>query len=292
MKPNGSLMFFVSGTSTALVTYADDAETTANPTIVPVLTNGNIGNVFFTGEAKVIYFDEFDQQYAERDPVSSSSSAGGGGLSVWDNGTTYQLNNIVQGSNGKQYKSLTSANIGNDPTVSPANWEDVRFIGVWNTNITYVVGDTVKTTTGNLWKALTATSGNDPEADSGTNWLPAIDANKDPVIITVKANVVNITSWGAPQTSSFVAVSFESMQIDASANTVDVSLPILVAGDSFELHNQITSTFKVQILNPTQTIKGSYSDIAAGNNLELQAGNSIQLVAVSPTVLSIVGYSL
>ena len=204
---------------------------------------------------------------------------------MWSSVVTYSLNEYVQGSDGNLYKSLTSNNIGNDPTTSAVEWEQVNFVGVWNTNITYSIGNVVQTSTGNLWKALTATSGNDPEIDGGANWLPAIDGAKVPEIIELSV----LNSWETPETADFTGANNESRQIDASANTVDIELPVLVAGYSFVYHNQITSTFKVQILNPIETIKGTEGDIAAGTNLELEAGQSIQLVAVSATVLSVVG---
>jgi hypothetical protein len=89
--------------------------------------------------------------------------------------------------------------------------------------------------------------------------------------------------------ADFTGVASESRQIDASANTIDVTLPVLVAGDSFIYHNLITSTFKVQILNPIETIKGKGGDIAPAINMELAPGDSVQMVAKSSTVLSIVG---
>lgn len=285
LKPNGSLRFFETGTTTVLATYKDSDETIANPTIVPVLPDGNVENVFYTGLAKVLFLDEFEQQYAERDPVGSDESSASGGFGDWSNTATYNISDVTKGPNGKYYASIISANTGNDPTTDTASWEEVRFIGVWNTNITYVIGDVVQTSTGNLWKALTAAAGNDPETDGGTNWLPAVDGSKVPEIITL--DVLN--SWESPETADFTGANNESRQIDASSNTVDITLPTLVAGDSFVYHNLITSTFKVQILNTGVTIKGTEGDIAAGTNLELGAGNSVQMVAISPTVLSIVG---
>ena len=298
MKPNGSLRFFESQTNVVKPTFKDELETIANPTIVPVLPNGNVGNVFYSGNAKVLYLDQFGVQYAERDPVGSASSGGGGGsssFSLWTAVETYTLNAYVSGSDGNLYKSLSSDNTGNDPTTSPAFWEEVDFIGLWNTNITYPIGAVVKTTAGNLWKALTAASGNDPETDSGTNWIPAIEGSKLPAIIAGNSSInalEALNSWDAPKTANFTGAKNECRQIDASSNTVDIALPTLAAGDSFVYHNMITSTNKVQILNPTQTIKGSGGDIAAGTNLEIEAGQSVQLVAVSSTVLSIVGVIL
>lgn len=278
MKPNGSLRFFKSGLSSPLITYQDELETTQNPLSVPVLPNGNIGNVFFSGSARVIYLDEFDQQYAERDPVGGEKELGD--FTLWDAVVTYDKNDIVEGSDGKFYISLLDANIGNNPTTSATTWSEIRFIGVWNTNIIYSIGDVVQSATGNLWKAQTAAAGNDPETDDGTNWLPAIDGTKLPEII--KLTWIN-------KNADFLAVAGESYQIDASANTVDITMPIIAIGEVFTFHNETVSTFKVQILNPSYTIKGPNGTIAATTDVELAASNSVQLVAKSTTILEIVG---
>lgn len=294
LKPNGSLRFFESGTSTVMPTYKDASETIANPTIVTVLPNGNVENIFYTGLAKVLFLDEFGQQYAERDPVGTipSSSGGGGGLGMWDNEELYNVADVVKGSNNKYYASIIASNIGNDPVSSSASWEGVRFIGVWSSDITYSVGDVVQTSAGNLWKALTISAGNDPEIDDGTNWLPAIDSAKAPEVAANTVGLAVLSSWEIPEVADFTGANNESRQIDASSNTVDITLPTLVSGDSFVYHNLITSTFKVQILNPTQTIKGTDGAVSAATNLEIEAGQSIQMVAASTTILSVTGATL
>lgn len=284
-KPNSKLFFFKSGTNTQLVTYKDQFETPGLENTQPVLTdsNGVVPNIFYSGSAKLVILDENNVQYGEYDPVGGETELGD--FTLWDTVVTYDKNDIVEGSDGKFYMSLANGNISNDPTLTPTSWKEVRFIGVWNANVTYVIGDVVQTASGNLWKALTATAGNDPDIDDGTNWLPAIDGAKIPEVSALTA----LNSWDIPEVANFTAVASESRQIDASANTIDVTLPVLVIGDSFIYHNLITSTFKVQILNPIETIKGKGGDIAAGTNMELEAGQSVQLVAKSATVLSIVG---
>ena len=270
MKPLGHLLFFKSGTNSALITYKDDLESIENVAQITVNPDGNVANVFFSGSAKVKYFDQFGQQYAERDPVGGEKQLGD--FTLWDTVVNYDKNDIVEGSNGKFYISLSNGNIANDPTLEPSSWSEIRFLGVWNTNVTYSIGTVVQSALGNLWKAKTSNSGNDPEVDRGDNWLRAIDE-----------------SWNDPETISFTGVAREPKQIDASTNVVDVLIPALSVGDAFTYHNLITSEFKVQILNPTQTIKGSGGDILAGVNMEMKAGQSVQMIAKSTTTLSIVG---
>ena len=283
MKPNGSLRFFKSGTNSELITYKDESETPGleNPAVVPVLPNGNVQNVFYSGSAKVIYLDEFDQQYAERDPVGGEKELGD--FTLWDAVVTYDLNDIVEGSDNKFYISLSNTNQGNDPVTTATKWSEVRFIGVWNTNKSYKIGDVVQTANGDLWKAVSINSTSNPSIDDGTRWLPAINGAKIPEIIKL--------DW-IDKAASFTAVANEAYQIDGSANIVDVTMPTLIVGKSYTFHNESTSTFKVQILNPTNTIKNTGGTIAAGTDLELAAGNSVQLVAKSTTILEIVGVKI
>lgn len=225
MKPNGSLRFFKSGTNSILVTYKDELETPGleNPVIVPVLPNGNVQNVFFSGSAKVIYLDENDVQYAERDPVGGERELGD--FTLWDAAVTYDINDIVEGSNGRFYQSLSNGNQSNDPTLIATSWKEIRFIGVYNVNVTYSIGDVVQTTDGNLWKALTITVGDDPSTDTGTNWLPAIDS----------ANVLSNTNTVIPQTVSgtLIALRVNELQDGGSftiplANTVSANQVIII----------------------------------------------------------------
>jgi hypothetical protein len=279
-KPYSKLFFFKSGTNSQLVTYKDQFETIPNDHPVSTDSAGRVPNIFFSGTAKLIVEDQNDVQYIERDPVGGEKELGD--FTLWDSVVTYDLNDIVEGSDGEFYRSLANGNIGNDPTLTPTLWENIRFVGVWNENIIYKIGYVVQTSDGCLWKAVTATSGNNPTGDDGTNWLPAIDGSKVPEIET-------ISTWGAPETSDFAGATNEARQVNASANTVDITLPTIVAGNVFTYHNMTVSTFKVQLLNVGATIKGPKGDIGAGVNMEIEPGQSVQLVAVSPTELSIVG---
>jgi len=299
---NGKLYFYVAGTNTLLTTYADDLETipNANPVILGSL--GRVPNIWFSIKARVVLQDSDNVQIWERDPVGGSDSSAGG-INIYDPATTYDKDQITRTEDGDFYISLQGNNLGNDPTVTPisnAFWMEINFIDMYNSSKSYSSGDVIQTGEGYLWRSLVNSNlGNEPTADGGTNWLPALDGSKLAEITAIEDDIVTINNditalealntWGALETADFTAATNESRQIDASANTIDVTLPVLAIGDSFIYHNMITSTFKVQILNPTQTIKGTEGDIAAATNLELEAGQSVQLVAVSTTVLSIVG---
>ena len=282
IKPNGSVRFFDSNTNADKETYKDDVESIRNELNVAVDANGNLPNIFFSGSAAVIYLDEFGEQYYARNPVGAERELGD--FSPWDAAVSYDKNDIVEASDGNIYRSISSGNINNDPTTSPEEWEEIRFIGVWNTNISYSVGDVVQTTEGNLWKAVASNSANNPSSDGGSNWLPAIDGEKVPEIIELES----LNEWKT-KSADFEAISKEAYQIDGSANTVDVTLPTIATNDNFIFSNHSTSTFKVQILNPSYTIIGSSGSILAGTDVELEPTNSVQLVAKSASVLEIVG---
>jgi hypothetical protein len=268
MKPNGSLRFFKSGTSTPLTTYKDDLETIANAAVVPVLPNGNVENVFYSGSAKVVYLDEFGQQYAERDPVGGERELGQ--FSLWDSVVSYDVNDIVEGSDGNYYISLANGNQGNDPTTTPTQWEQISFLGLWNVNKVYVAGDVVKTSLGNLWKAVTGNSGNDPETDNGTNWLPAIDGSKVPEIIELEARNL----WNGESTT-FSVLANRKYLIDATGGAVDAALAVeYVAGDEIIVHNNSDSTNTVRLTNTALTIKGPLETITTADNLVLNPGDT------------------
>lgn len=267
IKPSGSLRFFKSGTNTELITYKDEGETPGleNPTIVPVLANGNVQNVFYSGSAKVLYLDEFDVQYAERDPVGGEKELGD--FTLWDTTVTYDLNDIVEGSDGKFYISLSNSNQGNDPTTTPTQWSEIRFLGVWNTNVTYSVGDVVQTTDGNLWRALTSGAGNDPLTNDGTNWVEAFS-----------------NPW-INKSAAFNILAGKKYQIDASGGAVDAPLSTAyVAGDVITVHNESISTNTVRLTNTALTLKGTGDTITTSDNLVLAPGDTAHIAMKTTTI--------
>ena len=146
---------------------------------------------------------------------------------------------------------------------------------MWNTNITYAIGDVVQTTNGNLWASITATAGNDPSTDDGTNWSSAIDEQ-----------------W-VNKSAAFTVFAGRSYQIDASSGAVDAALKTAyVVGDVIIVHNESISTSTVQLTNASLTINGTTGVISPGTPLELEPGNSVQMVAKTTTTLEVVGAQL
>ena len=165
---SGKLYVYESGTNTLKNTFADVDLSIPNTNPVILGGDGRTPNIFFQGSAKIILTDDDDVQIWERDPVSAEEI--GGAFSDWTATFTYSTGDIVQGSDGNYYQSITNNNQGNDPTISPANWEEIEFIRVWNTNVTYAIGDIVKASDNFFYRSKTnSNQGNDPTTDT-TNW--------------------------------------------------------------------------------------------------------------------------
>ncbi len=279
-KPSSKLYFFKSGTSSPLTTYKDESETIPNTHPVVCDSAGFVPNIFFSGSAKLVVLDANDVQYLERDPVGGEKELGD--FTLWDSQVIYDKNDIVEGSDGKFYQSFANANQGNDPTTQPSSdWFEIRFLGVWNQNKTYASGDVVQTASGSLWRSVVGSNiNNNPDTNDGSNWLPAVDSSKIPEIIKL--------NWQL-KAANFSAVNNEAYLIDGSSSTVDVTLPTIAEGNAFTFHYLIGGTNKVQLLNPSYTINGPSGTISAGTDVELIAGDSVQLVAKSANVLDIVG---
>lgn len=293
--PFGKLYFYVASTDTKLNTYVDEAETVANTNPVLLDSLGRIPNIWFTSKTRVVLHNADNEQVWERDPIGGSDTSAGG-ITVYDPSTGYDKDQITRTGDGVFYISLQGGNKGNDPAVTPesnAFWMEINFIDMYNSSKPYMIGNISQTPNGFLWRSLIDPNlGNDPSTDLGGNWLPAIDGSKIPEITALESDISDLqdlNTWGDPVTASFIAATNKSRQIDASIAPVDITLPTLVAGDSFTYHNIITSTFKVQILNPTQTITGTEGTIAAGTNLEIEPGQTVQMVAATTGILLVVG---
>ena len=95
--------------------------------------------------------------------------------------------------------------------------------------------------------------------------------------------------WQATQTASFNAFAGPSYLVEAIGTAVDVSLPItLTDGSAFTVHNSSASTDLVRVLNSLYTIRGSSGSLTLGNNLILEAGDTVKLVAKGTLILEVV----
>ncbi len=164
----GKMFYFLSGTNTPLVTFADVNEDTPNTDPVLLTGDGRLPNVFFSVAAKQILEDVNGVQIFERDPVSAGSAEGF--APDWDALTIYEKGAVVNLSEAL-YISIIAGNVNQNPGTSPLAWSQFDLLNRWNVNETFAIDDVVRSDAGIIYTAVTANTGNDPDADtSGTNW--------------------------------------------------------------------------------------------------------------------------
>lgn len=196
---SGKLTFYRDGIySIKQNTYSDASLNNPNPN--PITLDGE-GRLPFDVFGDGVYSVELREKATNITPdgvlIRLLDTVGGEAgsrlaFSDWTSTIQYNVPAFVIGSDGKYYRSLSNANLGNDPTLDPGNnafWEEFVFRGIYNTQVTYSVGEVVQTSTGNIWKALLEQSANDPETDDGTNWLPAVEGSKIPEVSNLIANI-------------------------------------------------------------------------------------------------------
>lgn len=190
--PLGTAFFFKSGTNSPLTTYADNAMSIPNAHPVPIPADGKLPNVFFEGSAKMVVKDSGDVQFFERDPVGGANITGP--FAIFDSLIIYDINDIVEGSDGLFYISLANSNQANDPvTPSPSKWSEFRLVGVYNASESYSIGDVVQEADGSLWASQTNSNlGNTPNTDTGTNWLPAVTGIKIAEVATLETRTTTV----------------------------------------------------------------------------------------------------
>ncbi len=130
----GYLKFTVSGTNaTDKDTFYDVNETVANANPLPLDSEGRAPNVFGSGQYRVTLYDTDLQQIAQFDPVPGFSDTQLN-WTEWTGLSSYPLYYIVLADNGLYYRSRIADNEGNEPSVSPDEWERF-YLGVYGWDI-------------------------------------------------------------------------------------------------------------------------------------------------------------
>ncbi len=213
---NGEAFFYDSGTLSTKVTYADVNETVPNAQPVVLSEDGRMPNVFYTGTARVILTDDAGQVWDIGDVGQFGS---GSGFDVWNDATEYGLSDIVEGSDGLIYRSLVNTNIGNNPTTSAVQWENISFIRLWNTNVTYAIGNVVKDTTGIMYRSKTnSNTANNPATDT-TNWAFVVDETWTQIDSVSPTAVTSFQMTGIPSTAVSVLIVMSNIVTANSGTT-------------------------------------------------------------------------
>ena len=182
---SGLIHFYEPNSDTRKATYADVSLSIANTNPVILSAAGRQPNIFFSGSARAVLTDSDDVQIEVRDPVGGDATEGA--FSDWNADTSYSVPDIVVGSDGSFYISITDGNEGNDPTSDTVNWSKIRSIRVWNTNDTYELSAIVQGSDGLLYSSqVGSNTGNDPTSDA-VNWGSAAGGSGSAGLAVVNA---------------------------------------------------------------------------------------------------------
>lgn len=177
----GFLKFFITNTNTPKNVFSDSAFATSIGSEVRLDGSGGIPDIFLDGAYKVRETDSAGNIRRTADPIGVDSVTDA--FDLWVVSTTYNIPDIVKGSNNLFYQSLADSNLGNDPTSNPAQWEQFFFFPTWNTAQTYAAGQLVIASDGRSYQSqLGANTGNNPTLDDGTNWQQLLQQDDDAIL--------------------------------------------------------------------------------------------------------------
>lgn len=115
------LYFYEVGTTTLKTIYSNAglSTSTTNPQVADPEGRYS-GDIFLNGLYKVVQKDADDVTIWTKDPIGTSAE---GQFELWSTDKTYNIPEVVLGSDDEYYISLTDSNQGNDPTISTTDWE-------------------------------------------------------------------------------------------------------------------------------------------------------------------------
>ncbi len=146
----------------------------------------------------------------------------------WNAGITYGDDDLVKGSDGNYYKSLTDNNLNNDPTAVTTSWSRLAWPTIYNVNEVYDIGDSALAGNGLTYTSLIdSNTGNNPLDDDGTNWTRIRGAF---VISSGSQSIPNNTST----TLNFGAEVYDtSVFHDNATNNSRITIPANVSRAKF-----------------------------------------------------------
>ena len=213
----GMLYFYSPGTVTLASTYTDEAETVANTNPVVLDAAGRQPNVFFTGQLKAVLTDSAGVQIAVADPIGKGAQDSA--LDVYSAATTYSVGNFVTASDGFYYKSLINGNVGNEPSISAAEWMQVYYLNKWNSAYSYQADD-IALHSGRFWVSQTGSNLNSEPSPSSTTWRPANSELWLDSVVKVTAD------------SPVTLVAGRHYLFDTSGGAISAALPAGVVGEA------------------------------------------------------------
>lgn len=174
--PYAKLYFYINSSTTPKTVYHDINK--ATPWTQPVIADsaGNFPEIFLDGTYRVELksTDGITQTGWPIDNVGAVGSAQAFGS--WSSIITYSQYDLVTGSNGVRYESLSNGNLNNDPTISPTFWREVRFSNLWNAANTYALNDRAEGSDYFVYVSIQANNKNHDPLTSGDWWVKEKDS--------------------------------------------------------------------------------------------------------------------
>lgn len=113
--------FYEPGTETLKTIYSDSGLTTAQANPVISFAGGYLPEIYLDGLYKVVQNDEDDVSlWPALDPVGEVIT---GNFAAYDANVSYNTPDCVYATDDNYYYSLTDSNQGNEPSVSPGQWQ-------------------------------------------------------------------------------------------------------------------------------------------------------------------------
>jgi hypothetical protein len=168
--PGAKLYFYINSSSTPKVVYADINKATPLGSIVTADSAGNFPVIYLDGTYRV----ELKNAALATQTGWPLDNIGGVGTTsafgAWSAITTYSEFDLVTGSNGVRYESLSNGNLNNDPTISPTFWQEVRLSTFWSAANTYGLNDRTQGSDYSIYVSLQASNTNHDPLTQGTWW--------------------------------------------------------------------------------------------------------------------------
>lgn len=280
----GKLRFTDPGTMNDKATFSDSAETTQNANPVILDANGRCPSIFGTGAYRVTSYTSVDVQVQQFDPVGVDTSDQAQ-FGEWGSGITYDMGDyVVDG--GILYRSLVNGNINNDPTSSPASWEELKIGRVWNSNVTYSATDSAYGSNGTLYFSLVGSNLNNNPTSSPASWrpmyqvpyaaaggtadiitatfTPAFTSYFDGMELRVRALLENATTTPTINVNGLGAKGIKK-------NGGDDLLVGCISGPDHEMILRFNSTLdSFEFLNPKSPAMATTAEMEAGTSEELR----------------------
>lgn len=175
----GFLKFFDTGTDDPKSVFSDSDFATDIGNEVRLSASGRVPDIYLNGAYSVTLTDADGNELDSADPIGLDTDITN--FDLWDISNTYNIPDIVLGSDDLYYQSIVDTNLGNDPTSQPsAFWEQFFFLPTWNTAQTYATGQISIGSDGRAYQSqLGSNTGNDPTSDDGTNWQILLQNDDD-----------------------------------------------------------------------------------------------------------------